>query len=291
MPIEIHKVPRLDERIRFSDYAVDIFKALPTKSGIKKALKRGEIKINDKLASSGDWLIGGEELVLNKEVKYALYKLSYDVEYEDDHLAVINKPAGIPVHSHAHRNIQNSLPHNLKPSSILHAMQMPRPVHRLDYETSGLLIVAKTYDAMISLGDALANRKIEKTYTAVAIGVINKESPIKGPIDNKSSYTKFKIIDSITSEKYDKLNLLDIALKTGRKNQIRRHFHSIGNPILGDKKYYLDNKISYGNGLYLTASALSFLHPITQDRLELKIKLSNKFTRLFPSAISNGYIR
>jgi len=285
---EIHKVPTLDERIRFSDYAVNIFTSLPTKSGVKKALRRREIKINGKLAASGDWLTGGEELVLDMEVKVNEYKLSYEVVYEDDHLAVINKPAGIPVHSHTHRNIQNSLPFNLQSSAIIGAMQIPRPVHRLDYETSGLLIIAKTYEAMTHLGQDLAQRNIQKIYTAVAIGSIAQQCPITAPVDDKPSMTRFKIIDTINSEKYDKLNLLEIDLKTGRKNQIRRHFYEIGNPILGDKKFYLEDKISYGNGLYLSASALSFIHPITKEAINLKIGLANKFIRLFPSAFSRG---
>ena len=287
MSIEIHKVPELEKQTRFSDYAINIFRSLPTKSGVKKALKKGEIKINGKLASSGDWLSGGEELVLEQDIKFNLYKLSYDVVFEDDHLAIINKPAGIPVHSHAHRNIQNSLPHNLQPSTIGHALQIPRPVHRLDHETSGLLIVAKTYEAMTQLGQDLAERKIKKNYTAVAIGKIERKSPILEALDGKPSSTVFRILASIDSEKYEQLNLLEIHLTTGRKNQIRRHFLGIGNPILGDKKYYLENKLSFGNGLYLTASALSLIHPITKDHITLNIKLAKKFTRLFPSAFPN----
>ena len=284
MSVEIHIVPELKERIRVSDYTINIFKSLPTKSGVKKALKRGEIKIDDEIAHSGDWLIGGEKLQLELEVKFSLYKLKYEVVWEDDHLAVINKPAGVPVHSHGHRNIQNSLPHNLSPSTILHAMQLPRPVHRLDYETSGLLIIAKTYDAMTRLGEDLAARQITKTYSAVTIGKINHQSPIIESIDKKPSITNFKVIESITSDKYEQLNLLEINLETGRKNQIRRHFLGIGNPILGDKKYYLQNKVSYGNGLYLIANALSLAHPITEDPITLEIPLSKKFIRLFPSA-------
>lgn len=286
LPIEIHKVPPLIEKIRFSDYAINIFKTLPTKSGVKKALKKNEIYIDDKIASSGDWLTGGEELRLKQEIKFNLYKLDYDVVYEDDYLAIIHKPAGVPVHSHAHRNIQNSLPHNLKPSSIPSAMQLPRPVHRLDHETSGLLIVAKTYEAMTSLGQDLAEGKVKKIYTTVAIGNIVQVSPITATIDDKVSTTNFKIIETISSEKYEKLNLLEIDLKTGRKNQIRRHFLGIENPILGDKKYFLENKLSYGNGLYLIANALSFVHPIKKDLLSVNIPLPQKFKRLFPNQFS-----
>jgi len=280
---EIHKVPLLDERIRFSDYAIGIFRSLPTKSGVKKALKKGEITINGRLANSGDWLIGGEELRLQKEIRFTLYKLSYEVVYECDHLAIINKPAGIPVHSHGHRNIQNSLPHNLKPSSIEHALPIPRPIHRLDHETSGLLIIAKTYDAMTKLGQAMVNRQINKTYTAITIGKMKTESPITDAIDGKRSKTIFNIIETLYSKKYEALNLVEVNLETGRRNQIRRHFLGIGNPILGDKKYFVEDKLSYGNGLYLTANALKFNHPITEEILDLSIPLSKKFTRLFPS--------
>ena len=283
MATETHTVPVLKGRVRISDYAVDIFRSIPTKSGIKKALKKGEIKIGDKLAKSGDWLLGGEVITLEKELKINPYDLDIKVVYEDDHLAVIIKPAGIPVHSHTHRNIQNALPTNLKQSKIPHAMSIARPVHRLDYETSGLLIVAKTYEAMTKLAEALASRHIKKTYTAVVIGVLPEKGTLTTSLDNKDCRTDYVIKDSVLSEKYGKLNLIEINLLTGRKNQIRRHFQVNGNPILGDKKYFIESMVSFGNGLYLTANALSFLHPISKHQVNLSIPLSKKFIRLFPS--------
>ena len=285
MSTETHTVPALNERIRLSDYAINIFSSLPTKSGVKKALKKNEITINGEIASSGDWLSGGEELRLEKVIKLNLYKLSYEVVYEDDHLAVVNKPAGVPVHSHSHRNIQNSLPYNLALSSIKHALQIPRPIHRLDHETNGLLIIAKTYQAMTSLGQDLANRKIKKSYTAVTIGQMSHPSPIRDALDGKECNTFFKIIESTSSKKYEMLNLVEVNLDTGRRNQIRRHFLGIGNPILGDKKYFIEDKVSYGNGLYLMADALMFSHPITKEIINLSIPVTKKYARLFPSLI------
>lgn len=285
MSIEIHTVPPQAEKIRFSDYAINIFKSLPTKSGVKKALKKGEITLNGAIAHSGDYLLGGEELILEREINYKPYKLSYPVVYEDDYLAVINKPAGIPVHSHAHRNIQNTLMHNLSPSALPHAMELPRPVHRLDHETSGLLMIAKTYEAMTGLGSALASHEIKKTYTTVAIGNLSQSSPIRETLDGKICQTDFVIRETISSEKYEKLNLLEVNLKTGRRNQIRRHFLGIGNPILGDKKFFIENKLSYGNGLYLVANALSLIHPITKDELNFNLPLAKKYKRLFPNSI------
>ena len=279
--VEAHTVPALVEKERISDYAVNIFKILPTKSGIKKALKKGEITIDGRKASSGDWLFGGEKITISQENKVRPYKLNYDVVYEDDHLAVINKPAGIPVHSHAHRNIQNSLSYNLSASSIDDAMLIPRPVHRLDHETSGLLIIAKTYQAMTQLVQDLADRKVNKTYTAVAIGKIDQVSPITIDLDDKQCETHFTIKQSILSEKYGNLNMLEIDLKTGRRNQIRKHFLMIGNPILGDKKFNIPDKVSYGNGLYLIANKLGFKHPISSDQLDIQIPLPIKYSRIF----------
>lgn len=256
---------------------------LPTKSGIKKALKKGEIQIDGKPAHSGDWLIGGEKITLSQESTINPYELYYDVVFEDDHLAVINKPAGIPVHSHAHRNIQNSLSFNLSQSGITEAMLVPRPVHRLDHETNGLLIIAKTYETMTKLAQALADREVDKTYTAVSIGKMIHIGPIDIELEGKACKTEFNILETIDSEKYEQLNLIKIDLKTGRRNQIRKHFLSIGNPILGDKKFCLPDKVSYGNGLYLIANKLSFLHPDTSEKLNIEIPLPKKYTRLFPS--------
>jgi len=281
LQVETHIVPALLEKQRISDYAVNVFKILPTKSGIKKALKKGEVAIDGRRANSGDWLLGGEQLTLSKENKLRPYELYYDVIFEDDYMAVIQKPAGVTVHSHAHRNIQNSLSYNLKTSGLAGSMLVPRPVHRLDHETSGLLIVAKTYDAMTKLVQDLADRKVNKTYTAVSIGKLNHTNPIDIELDDKPSETHFELKQSITSARYEQLNLLEIDLKTGRRNQIRKHFLAIGNPILGDKKFCLPEKISYGNGLYLIANKLSFDHPISKAKLNIEIPLPKKFTRLF----------
>lgn len=282
LQIESHIVPTLPEKKRISNYAVNIFRLLPTKSGVKKALKKGEISIDGRPANSGDWIFGGEKLTLSQENKIKPYKLLYDVVYEDDYIAIINKPAGVPVHSHSHRNIQNSLSFNIKPSNLDERMLVPRPVHRLDHETSGLLIVAKTYDAMTKLVQSLADRSVDKTYTAVAIGKISNEGAIEFELEGKKCKTVFSIAKTIDSEKYEQLNLLEINLKTGRRNQIRKHFLAIGNPILGDKKFYLPEKISYGNGLYLIANKLIFNHPISGKQLNIEISLPKKYSRLFP---------
>lgn len=285
MSEEIHIVKALAEKTRISDYAIDKFKILPTKSGIKKALKKGEISINGKQAYSGDWLVGGEELKLIKEDLFRPYNLELDVIYEDDHLAVIKKPAGIPVHSHAHRNIQNALTGNLKKSPLEDALVLPRPVHRLDHETCGLLIIAKSYKSMTKLNLNMASRQIKKTYTAAVIGDLVAESPITDLVNGKQSHTEFEIIQTIDSEKYGKLNLVRILLHTGRRNQIRVHFHSLGNPILGDKKFFVENKVSYGNGLYLIANRLEFEHPVHSEPIKIELPLPKKFTRLFPGVM------
>lgn len=284
---ETHIVPFQIDKQRIGNYAINIFKAAPTKSGFKKALKKGEVKIDGRIAKSRDWVFGGEEVVLTKVINVKPCDLDYDVVYQDDHLAVINKPAGIPVHSHGHRNIQNSLPVNLSETSLEGALLIPRPVHRLDHETSGLLIVAKTYSAMTKLVQDLANRTINKNYLAVCIGKLTETSPIITELNGKACETKFKILATIDSEKYEQLNLLKIDLKTGRRNQIRRHFMSIGNPILGDKKFFIPEKVSYGNGLYLVANKLVLRHPITNSVIDLTLPIHKKYSRLFPNYFEN----
>jgi len=285
MSSEKHHVPYLSKQERLSDYSVGIFQSIRSRKGIKKAIKKGWITINGNKGSSGDFVRGGEELILTiEEVVKPVLELKLEVLYEDDLLAIINKPAGITVSGNKSRTIQNALSYNLKISKHPDAIARPEPIHRLDYPTSGLLLIGKTRSAVNALNQSFASRSVQKTYHAISIGVIPEAGVIEAPIDNKLSKTSYQIIESISSDRFVRLNLVEINLHTGRRHQIRKHLFSIDSPILGDPLYFNDGLLLKGKGLYLHASRLSFNHPITKKIINIESDLPKKFRKIFPGS-------
>ena len=126
-------------------------------------------------------------------------------------------------------------------------------------------------------------KNINKKYTAITIGNQKEKGIIDSPIDNKPSKSEFRIIKKMSSRKYGSLNLVALIPHTGRTHQLRIHMSSIENPILGDLKYGKEGLLGKGNGLYLQASYLKFMHPITNIEVEASIPLPKKFIKLFPN--------
>lgn len=286
--LETHKVPELNHHIRLQDYVVGIFETISTKSGNKKAIKKGLVYVNGEVAKTGQLIKGNEIIELFKETLIVKKQFHFQLEvlFEDEFLAVIHKPAGIVVSGNSFATINNCLSQNITPSSQRDAVT-PRAVHRLDYPTSGLLLISKTNSTTRALSKLFENKEIHKLYHAVTIEKMNNSGIIDFPIDGKEAFSEFKVIHTLNSKKYGALNLVELTPKTGRRHQLRKHLHAIGNPILGDKDYYFDGKISFGNGLYLHASSLIFMHPITNKKMKFSTVLPKKFMRLFPQILNN----
>ncbi|MGJ8761627.1 MAG: RluA family pseudouridine synthase [Polaribacter sp.] len=281
--IETHIVEKLEKPIRFQEYSVGIFNAIPTKSGIKKAIKKGLIFIEGSLATTSKYISGGEKIELFESENSSTFerlKLDIEVLFEDETLAVVYKPAGILVSGNKFVTIANGLAQNLKKSTLADAVK-PQPIHRLDYPTSGLLLIGKTSTAITALGKLFKEKEIQKTYFAVTIGKMKSEGTIKIPIDKKESETDFKILHTVISERFEFLNLVKLSPKTGRKHQLRKHLFSLGNPILGDKEYFLEGKVLNGKGLYLHAATLDFVHPFTKKTISISKELPKKFNKIF----------
>ena len=290
--IESHIALNLKKPVRFQEYGVGIFNTTPTKSGIKKAIKRKLILIDDKLATTSKYISGGEKIVLlenDESESFTRLKLDLEVLYEDDYLAIIYKPSGILVSGNKFVTIANALTQNLKKSNQIDAIK-PQPVHRLDYPTSGLLLIGKTSIAIQKLSELFQKKEIQKTYFAITINEMKKEGFIDCPIDNKVSYSSFKVLDSVKSERFQFLNLVKLSPKTGRKHQLRKHLLSLKNPILGDKEYYLTDKILNGKGLYLHAAQLEFKHPFNSKEINIYKELPKKFKSIFPYFLIKNYL-
>jgi 23S rRNA pseudouridine1911/1915/1917 synthase len=277
--LESHIAKKQKEQIRIQEYAVGIFNTVPTKSGIKKAIKKKLILVNGLPTSTARIIIGGEKITLlnpkNKPLRKSLI-LRLAITFEDDYLAIIEKPPGILVNGNKFKTIDNALQQNLKKSSQIDAVR-PRPIHRLDYPTSGLLLIGKTSSTIRALNKLFENKKIKKKYYAITIGKMNLKGAIKTNINKKTAITNYKTIQSVKSNRFEFLNLVELSPKTGRRHQLRIHLSSIGNPILGDQEYGIKSLILKGKGLYLHASQLDFTHPITKDKLSITSNLPKKF--------------
>lgn len=151
-------------------------------------------------------------------------------------------------------------------------------MHRLDNQTQGLLIIAKTYQARIALGTAFERREIHKKYRAIVIGDCPVSGVVKSPINDKPAVSKFSLIEKTPSLKFDHLALIELEPITGRTHQLRIHCLEMGHPILGDKLYQIQGKNLQHKGLFLQAFHLDFIHPITKLPLTFQLPIPYKFT-------------
>lgn len=282
---EIHITPAISHPIRLQEYGVGIFNAIQTKSALKKVLKKQLITVNGFVATTATMIKGGEKIVLSTpealtKTKQLLYPLK--VLFEDDYLAMIHKPAGILVSSNSFKTITNALEQNLKASNCIDTT-IPQPIHRLDYATTGILLVGKTNSSIRALNKLFENKAVKKTYYAITIGNMNNQGTISTEIDGKKSESFFEVCESVKSERFGKLNLVKLEPKTGRRHQLRKHLSGISNPILGDATYGNKDLILKGKGMYLHAYSLEFLHPITKEKLSFTAEFPKKFENIFPS--------
>ena len=246
-------------------------------------LVNGEHKNNSYIVEDKDVI----ELIENKEYVPSKFKgenIPLDIVYEDEDIVIINKASGMVVHP-ASGNYENTLVnaliyrYNLDDTNVRSGI-----VHRIDKDTSGLVIVAKNDKTLELLTEMFKNKEIKKTYLAIVDGVINNKSgTINAPIirdvkdrkkmmvgkDGKNSITHFYVLKTFKNNTYLSLNL-----ETGRTHQIRVHMAYIGHPITNDKVYGKENT-SFGQ--YLHASKLEFVHPITKKEIKVEAELPEEF--------------
>lgn len=281
-PIEIHVVNELNKPIRLQEYGVGIFKNCPTKSALKKRLKKGLITVNDHIGSTATYISGNEVIKLFPDKKRTpVFPLKLKVLYEDDYLAIIHKPPGVLVSGNSFQTVTNALEFNLIPSTSEDAAR-PLPIHRLDYATTGALLIGKTGACIRELYGLFERKQIQKVYIAITIGVMKGTGIIDSQVEDKSAYSFYEVIESVPSERFKQLNLLQLKPETGRRHQLRKHLYSMGNPILGDKDYFLEDLVLKGKGMYLHAYLLKFQHPITKENLSIIDDNISRFEKIFP---------
>lgn len=265
-----------------------------SRNKVQTLIKDHLVLVNGLEVKSGYILKALDEITINmpevkKDCSIKATNLNLEIIYEDDDLLVLNKPKGLVVHpapSYDGITLVHGLLYQVNKLSTINGESRPGIIHRLDKDTSGLLIVAKSDLAHKKLASDISNKKIIRKYYAITYGNFNEASgtinmPIKRDPNNRlkmavvkegrPSLTHFEVIKS-----YPNYSLLDLELITGRTHQLRVHLKAINHPILGDKTYGPKNY--YGNsGQYLFAYYLKFKHPVTKKELQFELELPNEF--------------
>ncbi|MBD3637035.1 MAG: RluA family pseudouridine synthase [Crocinitomicaceae bacterium] len=273
-----HTFPVDAEPLRIYDYCTGLFKELPSRKSVKKAIERGQIRLNGEATETGFWLNGGETIELYdlEDTPPKEYRLKLEVLYEDEDLAVIVKPAGLLTSGNSFKTVTNALSYNLSPSTSVDKLNWAKPVHRLDKATSGILLIAKSRSAHMKLTQQFEKNQVKKTYHALVLGKMSGDGVMDTPIDQKEATTHYTVVRSIPSIRSGHLSLVQLHPKTGRRHQLRIHLSTLGHAILGDsiyspKELYLKHK-----GLFLAATAISFRHPIQENPMNFSIPIPSK---------------
>jgi len=282
--LETYIVPPLEKSIRLSDLRAGTFSLVSSRKAFTKLIKANLVLVNNQKSTTATPLLGGEMITVFRDqtpIKKPSITIALEVIYEDEYLAIINKPPGVEVSGNKRYTIANALDKALKKSNQKDALQRPEPIHRLDYPTSGCLLIGKTSTSVMMLNRAFQKKKIDKVYYAITIGKQKTSGTIKIPLEGKSCISHFEVIDSVASIKYGVLNLVKLIPETGRKHQLRKHLAAIHCPIMGDIKYGDPLATGQGNGLYLHAFSLKFIHPHSGLVISKSIELPKKFKRIF----------
>lgn len=288
---------RLDTWLASQD-EVDI-----TRSFAAKLIDDGNVLVNGKVASKSIKLNTGDEITLTMPDPVGLSvepeNIPLDIVYEDSDLLVVNKPKGMVVHPAA-GNYQGTLVnvllwHCKGELSGINGVIRPGIVHRIDKNTSGLLIVAKTDKAHLGLAEQIKAHSFTREYEAICTGGRLKESAgtINAPIgrdknnrkrmcvtetNSRPAITHYKVLEELHERSVGTCSYVNFRLETGRTHQIRVHSAYIGHPILGDEVYGKPYKGCEGQCLH--ARKIGFVHPITGEYLEFTSELPEYFSRL-----------
>ena len=259
-----------------------------SRSQANEAIKNGNIFVNCKAFNAKSRVIYGElvtyDLPEPEVLEYEAEDIPLDIVYEDDDVAVVNKPQGMVVHpsvGHTSGTLVNALMYHIHDLSSINGVVRPGIVHRIDKDTSGLLMIAKNDRSHQALAEELKDKKSLRKYLAIVHGNIsNDRGVIEAPIGRsekdrkkqavtakgKPAVTHFKVL-----ERFGNYTLVELTLETGRTHQIRVHMAYIGHPVAGDPLYG-PRKTLKGNGQFLHAQTLGFTHPTTGESLRFSVE-------------------
>jgi 23S rRNA pseudouridine1911/1915/1917 synthase len=288
-----------------------------TRSNLKKIIELKQVKINNFVEKSPSKKLKTNDiieisLISKEEVEILPAKIKLDITYEDKDILIINKPAGMVVHPGAgnfNNTLVNALIYKYKNNlSDINGAIRPGIVHRIDKETSGLLVIAKNNKAHSNLGKQFSDHTIQRTYQALAWGVLR---PLNGKIETligrsrknrqlmsvteitgKKSITNYKTLKVFNIKDVPKISFLECKLETGRTHQIRVHMAYKGNSLLGDQQYgkknlrfkkineEFEDKLKVLSRQALHAKSLGFIHPTSKKLISFESKLPKDFKKI-----------
>lgn len=268
---------------------IDVFLAREMKdlsrSNVQRLVEKGQVTVNDKVVKTNYKLKGSEQIVVNipkpESLELMAEDIPLDVVYEDDDIIVINKARGMVVHpatGNYSGTLVNALLEHCNDLSGINGVARPGIVHRLDKDTSGVMIAAKTDRAHISLAEQIKEHTAHRRYLTLVHGNIKEEQGvIKGPIgrhpsdrkkmavtfvNSKEAITKFRVL-----ERFGAYTFVECRLLTGRTHQIRVHMAYIGHPVVGDPKYGPERGHFSIAGQALHSTELTIKHPVTEETM------------------------
>ena len=304
-----------------SDQRLDLFLAQKinylTRTYLKKLISKKLVKINNVLVTAPSKKIKTNDkiiIIIKKidEKKLIPAKIELDIVYEDNDLLVVNKPKGMVVHPGAGNNnntLANALAYKYKKKlSNINGLLRPGIVHRIDKETSGLLVIAKNNSAHAFLGNQFSKHTIKRKYKCLIWGVIrplngqietlisrdkkNRQLMTVSDVNGKKAITKYKTLKVFYGKNIPKISLIECELKTGRTHQIRVHFKYKGSSLLGDYQYGKKNnnfkkvdkdfiqKLENIRGQALHAETLEFEHPTKKKWVAFKSDVPDNFKKM-----------
>ena len=280
---------------RLDQYVMNLTGFSRTK--VQKMIKKGAILVNGNPSKNSYQVEVGDQIVVQaveeEEMSHEPENIPLDIVYEDDDLLVVNKPNGMVVHpavGNPHGTLVNALLYHAKHLSDVNGSFRPGIVHRIDADTTGLLVVAKNNETHMALAEQLKNKTTHRKYIALCWGVIEEDSgDIIAPIgrdlkdrkkmavtdkNSKDAVTHFRVL-----ERYKNATKVELELETGRTHQIRVHMNYIGHPIINDKVYG-NRKLFDETGQCLHAKTLGFVHPRTKQYMEFDSPLPECFINI-----------
>ena len=289
------EVENLEKNERIDKYLSSKLDDSFSRAKIQKLIDEELILVNDKVIKSSYKVSNGDViLITDKEEDMSVKpeKMDIDIVYEDDDVMVINKKSGVVVHpapGNYSGTLVNGLMYLSKDLSHVNGEFRPGIVHRIDKDTSGLLIVAKNDKAHRILAEELKEKKIKRKYIALVSGVINHDiGEIDAPIGRDPSDRKKMCVTSTNSkdaithfrvlERYKNASLIECDLERGRTHQIRVHMKYINHPVINDPVYGKNNHGEFGQLLH--AKEITFTHPTTKEVMTFSCEVPEEFNKI-----------
>ena len=268
-----------------------------TRSKIQKMIENGNILVNNNKVKSSYTLKENDNVEVTdyvEETDILPENIPLDIYYEDNDLIVVNKPSGMVVHpapGNYSGTLVNALMYHTNNLSTVNNSIRPGIVHRIDADTSGLLLVAKNDKSHNLLAEAIQKKEVVREYIALVDGVINEDTatidaPIGRDVNNRKkmcvtgSNSKEAITHIRVLERYKNATLIKCKLETGRTHQIRVHLSYIGHPVINDPVYNSKKLIDKDFGQMLHAEKLGFVHPTTKEYMEFTAPVPAKFNEI-----------